>query len=39
VYKILEKEVLSDVNKLMVVSVPEVARKAQAGQFAIVRID
>jgi ferredoxin--NADP+ reductase len=39
VYKILHKEMLSDVNKLMVVSAPDVARKAQAGQFVIVRID
>jgi ferredoxin--NADP+ reductase len=39
VYRILEKEVLSDVNKLMVIEAPEVARKAQAGQFVIVRID
>jgi ferredoxin/flavodoxin---NADP+ reductase len=39
VYKILEKEVLSDVNKLMVVQAPEIARKAKAGQFVIVRID
>jgi len=39
VYKILEKQVLSDVNKLMVVEAPEVARKGQAGQFVIVRID
>jgi ferredoxin--NADP+ reductase len=38
-YKILEKQVLSDVNKLMVVHAPEVARKAQAGQFVIVRTD
>ncbi len=38
-YKILEKVVLSDVNKLMVIEAPEVARKAQAGQFVIVRID
>jgi ferredoxin--NADP+ reductase len=38
VYKILEKQVLSDVTKLMVVEVPQVARKAQAGQFVIVRI-
>ncbi len=37
-YKILEKQVLSDVTKLMVVEVPQVARKAQAGQFVIVRI-
>ncbi len=38
-YKILDKQVLSDVNKLMVIHAPEVARKAQAGQFIIVRID
>ncbi len=37
--KILEKEVLSDVAKLMVVEAPLVARKAQAGQFVIVRVD
>jgi ferredoxin--NADP+ reductase len=39
VYKILQKEALSAVNKLMVVEAPEVARKAKAGQFVIVRID
>jgi len=39
VNKILEKEVLSDVTKLMVVEAPLVARKAQAGQFVIVRVD
>jgi ferredoxin--NADP+ reductase len=39
VYKILDKVVLSEVNKLMVVDAPDVARKAQAGQFVIVRID
>ncbi len=38
-YKILHKEVLSEINKLMVVSAPDVARKAKAGQFVIVRID
>lgn len=37
--KILEKEVLSDVTKLMVVEAPLVARKARAGQFVIVRVD
>jgi ferredoxin--NADP+ reductase len=37
VYTILEKQILSDVNKLMVVSAPEIARKAQAGHFVIVR--
>lgn len=35
-YKILEKEVLSDVTKLVVVAAPHVARKAKAGQFVIV---
>jgi len=39
VYKIIEKQVLSEVNKLMVVQAPQVAEKAQAGQFIIVRID
>ena len=38
-YKILKKEVLSDVTKLMEVEAPHVARKAKAGQFIIVRID
>lgn len=38
-YEILHKEILSDVNKLMVIAAPEVARKARAGQFVIVRID
>ncbi len=37
VYKILEKQVLSEVNNLMVVSAPQLARKAQAGHFVIVR--
>ena len=39
VYKILEKQVLSEVNKLMVIEAPRVAQKAKAGQFIIVRID
>jgi len=39
VYKILKKEVLSDVTKLMEVHAPHVAQKAKAGQFIIVRID
>jgi ferredoxin--NADP+ reductase len=39
VYKILEKEALGDINKLMVVEVPEIARKARPGQFIMVRID
>lgn len=38
-YKILEKETLSDAIKLMVVDAPPIARKAQPGQFVIVRID
>ena len=38
-YQILKKQVLSDVVKLMVVEAPHVARKAQAGQFVIVRVD
>jgi len=37
VYKILAKEALAPVVKLMVISAPEVARKAKAGQFVIVR--
>jgi ferredoxin--NADP+ reductase len=39
VYKILDKVVLSEVNKILVVEAPEVAHKAQAGQFVIVRMD
>ena len=39
VYPILVKEDLAPVTKLMVVEAPEVARKAKAGQFVIVRID
>ena len=35
-YKIVEKEVLSDVTKLVVVEAPQIARKARAGQFVIV---
>lgn len=38
-YKILKKEELSDVTKLMVIYAPHVSRKARAGQFVIVRID
>ncbi|TAN40311.1 MAG: sulfide/dihydroorotate dehydrogenase-like FAD/NAD-binding protein [Nitrospirae bacterium] len=38
-YRIMKKEVLSDVVKLMEIEAPHVARKAQAGQFVIVRID
>jgi ferredoxin--NADP+ reductase len=39
VYEILEKQALSGVSKLMTVSAPQVARKALAGQFVIVRTD
>jgi ferredoxin--NADP+ reductase len=39
VYEILHKETLSRVNKLMIIDAPEIARKAKAGQFVIVRID
>lgn len=38
-YRILYREELSDVNKLLVIEAPEVARKARAGQFVIVRMD
>ena len=38
-YKILEKQIFSDVTKMMVVEAPQVARKARAGQFVIVRTD
>jgi len=38
-YKILKKQVLSDVTKLMVIEAPQVAKKAQAGQFIIIKID
>lgn len=35
-YKILEKQALSDVTNLLVVEAPQIARKARAGQFIIV---
>ena len=35
-YPILEKQILSDVTKLMVIDAPHVARKARPGQFVIV---
>ena len=38
-YKILEKQVLSEAIKLLVAEAPQVARKARAGQFVIVRTD
>lgn len=37
-YTILEKEVFSPVTKRMVIEAPEVARKAKAGQFVIIRV-
>jgi len=39
VYKILEKRVLSEQVKLMVIDAPLIAKKAQAGQFIILRVD
>lgn len=39
VYRIRHKEILSEVTKLIVIAAPEIARKAQAGQFVIVRVD
>ncbi len=38
-YRILEKQDLSEAVKLFVVEAPQVARKAKAGQFVIVRND
>lgn len=38
-YKIIKKEVLSPVIKLMVIDAPMVAKNAKAGQFIILRID
>ena len=38
-YRITAKEELSPVTKLFTVQAPEVARRAKAGQFVIVRID
>lgn len=38
-YEIVEKKVLSDNVKLMKIKAPLVAKKAQAGQFIILRID
>ena len=36
-YEILAKEALAPVVKMMVIAAPDVARKAEAGQFVIVR--
>jgi len=38
-YEILEKKVMSETVKLMKIKAPLVAKKAQAGQFIILRID
>ena len=38
-YPILRKQVLSDIVKLVEVEAPLVARKAQPGQFVVVRVD
>ncbi|MEW8957975.1 MAG: sulfide/dihydroorotate dehydrogenase-like FAD/NAD-binding protein [Moorella sp. (in: firmicutes)] len=38
-YRIVRKEVMSPVIKLMEIEAPEVAAKARAGQFIILRID
>jgi len=38
-YEILHKTLFTDVTKLMIVEAPQVARKAQPGQFVIVRIN
>lgn len=37
-YRLLAKEVLTPVTKLFVIEAPEVARKAKAGQFIILRV-
>jgi ferredoxin/flavodoxin---NADP+ reductase len=39
VYKILDRQDLAPIVHLFVIEAPEVARKAQPGQFAIIRID
>jgi ferredoxin--NADP+ reductase len=38
VYQIVAKETLTPVTKLFVISAPEVARKAEAGQFVVLRV-
>jgi ferredoxin--NADP+ reductase len=38
VYRIVTKKVLGPVTKLYIIEAPEVARKAQAGQFIILRV-
>ncbi len=37
-YRILEKQALTPVSKLYVVEAPQIARKARAGQFVVLRI-
>lgn len=37
-YRITRKETLTPVTKLFVIEAPEVARKARAGQFVVVRV-
>lgn len=37
-YRIVTKQILGPVTKLYVIEAPEVARKAQAGQFIILRV-
>jgi len=38
VYRIVKKETLGPVTKLYVIEAPEIARKAQAGQFIVLRV-
>ncbi len=38
-FRILEKETLTPVSHYFLIQVPEIARKAQPGQFVIVRMD
>jgi len=38
VYQIIAKETLTPVTKMFVISAPEVAQKAQAGQFVVLRV-
>ena len=38
-YEIVSREDLAPVTKLLVVQAPDVARKAEAGQFLVIRID
>jgi NAD(P)H-flavin reductase len=39
VYKILERQELAPNVHLFIIDAPEVAKKAQPGQFVIIRID